>query len=223
MGTWYTPEEDWPQHAKSWWRETLDEAKANNWHLLKFTDHGWGKISCSSRPNALERDAVCVVPVDGTALGGETHARIAKQKVRSCPHRELRKSRATGVRTARELIADAEGYLKGAQRLISERRNLAEARELLARAVEDTAAADLLFEQAGDREARAGRELTEAKNLLRAREYDGPVSAPALLAKADHNLDQALPHLADEAELLEAHRAAIAWAARLREQLSALE
>lgn len=73
----YSPDDPWPTHPESWWRETLTAAREWGWSLEHPSGH-WGVIRCHTR--------ACVFRINSSGKGSENPARDAKKRVERCPH-----------------------------------------------------------------------------------------------------------------------------------------
>ncbi|MEV6422834.1 hypothetical protein [Streptomyces sp. NPDC051662] len=125
MSHWYQPHERWPRHPKSWWRETLDLARAAGWHLQTVDGHTWGRIVCD--PDA---DKPCKVLVFSSGVGGESAALTARKTVTRCDHLAAAGAGQILLRAA-ELLDRAEAMLAAASRCLEAADRRAQAEELL--------------------------------------------------------------------------------------------
>jgi hypothetical protein len=159
---WYGPDENWPAHPKSWWKEALAEARSARWYLQIFSDHGWGKVVCS---RAI--DGPCEKVIFSTGRSGENHARDLARLVRRCRH-----PRDDQLSALARRLAEAGRLLDGAAQLL-------DAAESWLAADADAAAVEDLLDKAQDTMAAAESLLAaDADDLLNhAIELDGLAQA----------------------------------------------
>lgn len=102
----FGPGDEWPAHAKPWWRKTLKHARGAGWtlHYLNAS-HLFGVAKCPAGQHAFK--------VDCTAKAGESFAIDADKAIRDCPHG----AGGTGSKVA-ERTFDAETLLATAERCI---------------------------------------------------------------------------------------------------------
>lgn len=72
----YRPHDTWPDHSKSWWRDTLAYGREQGWSLDHPSGH-WGRLFCPGG---------CIITIFGTGRGGESVAKSARRKIQRCLH-----------------------------------------------------------------------------------------------------------------------------------------
>ncbi|MEU3550002.1 hypothetical protein [Streptomyces longwoodensis] len=188
MSRWYQPQEQWPRHQKSWWRETIDLARSAGWHLQYLDGHAWGRIVCDP-----SEDNPCTVPIFSTGTSGESAARTARRTVERCDHLAAAEAGQILVR-AGVLLDRAEALLDAASRLLQAADKQAEAEELLQGAATAADEAEKLT-QALQREADGDRLTVEAYEMLpEGRQLGYPpasVEVGALISDASTHADEA--------------------------------
>lgn len=128
---WYGPGEPWPSHPKAWWNRALRKAKDEGWHLLKHSDHTWGKVVCS---RTVEEPHITLI--FSTGRSGEHAARGLERLVARCRHPRDDGEPADHTE-ARRLLDGVERLCAAAQHCLEADHKRVEAEELLAQC-EDT-------------------------------------------------------------------------------------
>ncbi len=195
---WYGPDENWPAHPKSWWKEALVEARSARWHLQIFTDHGWGKVVCS---RAI--DGPCEKVIFSSGRAGENHARDLARLVRRCHHPRDDQLSALAQRLveAGRLLDGAAQLLDAAESCLAADADAAAVEDLLDKAQDTMAAAeslvvadtDDLLERAIELDGRAQAGRIKSWTQAAAAGYP-PVQSPTagdLAAEAEQRIDAA--------------------------------
>ena len=222
-GRWYSPDEEWPDHQKSWFQESLIFVRSSGWHLKKFTGHTWGKVYCQ-RPT--ENLTPCAFIVFSTGRSGENAAMEMRKQVTKCPHS------ASPFATASKRLSLVERMVDAATRLIERLRlranyvgNYERAEELLSYAEAEAKDIEQLIEE-GDANLRmydaVGEEveasLSEAG--IEERSVEGLVEAAEdIAAEVKSNLRQ-LPQSSQVKALKERLKAVEAKLRDLRARLN---
>jgi hypothetical protein len=182
---WYHPEERWPQHPKTWFRDALDYARAHGWLLKKLSNHSFGWVYC----RRSDDDDRCRFRIDSSGRGGENAARDLRLQVNRCPHRTPVPS---GAAILGGLVDKAELLTAAAATLIDESRHTQRAIELYARAEElldeaedRTDEVSQLMLDAGEAESEARAARADSDTRLEGTGLPPGERAPAVLDAAE--------------------------------------
>jgi len=174
----YGPDEPWPEHPKSWFRDALAVARRAGWSLKKLQGHSWGIVRCPAADTSRQHKYL----VFSSGRAGEDAARELERQVRCCPHGI--RADADPLSIAEEHAQAAERHVQAAEQLSTSERQRQRASELLDIAAEsmDEAEQMLMLELAVDLDQAA----TEADEVILE-----DVEAGGVGSNSAHMLDQA--------------------------------
>lgn len=137
-------------HPNKEWRETYDLARRYGWSLEARTGHTAAELKCPA--------GECRKIVFTSGKSTENVAKTVRNKIKSCPHRDIQ----VPLETAEECLSSAEKLLNGAKNLL--RRSALEHQMVEALSVleDQLAEAERLFDEAEAEYALVSSELAEA-------------------------------------------------------------
>jgi hypothetical protein len=199
MHRWYEPDEQWPAHSKPSWREAIGSARAAGWHLQLFSGHSWGKVVCS-RTMANP----CAKLIFSTGKSSENHAKDLLRLIQRCPHpgQSQRQTFTEGVRKADYLLDGAEMLLNAAEWCLAAESDTAAANDLLERAQDNVAAAELSLDPNSDYLLGQAIELDQSAQagLRKAHDLAAAARYPLTLRPAASDLTHEATQRIDAAE-----------------------
>jgi hypothetical protein len=194
---WYGPEDTWPRHNESSFRDALSYARSSGWWFGEFSSHSFGKVVCSCE---LPSDARCELLIFSSGKDAESVAFELHKMVDRCPHKTRPETRKTAVQVARELLNEADTLIQAAERCMAADGMKDAADELLELAAAATDGAtealsgpEVDLDRALDLEAAAREERHVATSLADSAGYPDqePVQPEPLLSAADERVTTA--------------------------------
>jgi hypothetical protein len=182
---WFEPEDVWPSHGESWFREALDVARRRGWKLRSGggSSHIYGTVFCPAPAGSSPHKYV----VFSTGRGGESAARELQRLVADCAH--LADAARSILAEAEDRIEKAESLLLAAEALIDKDSHeqaatalWVRAEELLDAVAENAEEANELMEKAEEHERNAAAAGVEAESELRGSDEAG-LGAEALAGR----------------------------------------
>jgi len=152
-GEWKSPDDKWPRHDSSWFRDVLDFARSAGWHFKEpgGAAHIFGLVVC----RRVDTDDFCSYVVFSTGTGGESASSGLRRKVEQCRHRPT--GPASRLEAATVKMTKAERLVDAAERLIDVEEGQQESLDAWARASElmdaaesDTSEIERLWDLAGE-------------------------------------------------------------------------
>jgi hypothetical protein len=157
--TLYSPDGQWPKHAKAYWNDVLDQARAAGWTLNYLgASHTFGYVKCPAGEHTFK--------VDSTARDAETWAKNAVKSIRNCSHgtpQQAGSKVAERIRAATALLDSADRLADRAQNSLTRLERSTHAQAELERLDLLVASASHTIDDATELQEQALREAVEAE------------------------------------------------------------